>query len=142
MAGSKHAQDLKDSYVNGIIDAMAGETPDRVDPQLAGALGMEQDQQAGVVIDAGRGVTLRKNDGIPKVVIRNGTHMRVMQVPGMGMPIPDQGFGGVDGQSMDSKSHQSMAESIYSGGYGLDYLNDASPDLLYQSGMRAPVTRQ
>ena len=96
------AQDLKNSYVTGIINAMGGETPKRVDPQLSGSLGMEQSKNASVHYNLDTNKEILLNDGNPIMTITKGGKTKGVNVeerwPGQGKdyyayPDPDAGTG-------------------------------------------------
>ena len=76
MASSKEkAVGLKDAYVAGLLDSAgpeaAAEAGAGAMQELAGKLGMEQGQQASILLDIATGKQERRNDGIP-YYIRKG----------------------------------------------------------------------
>ena len=66
MANSK-AQDLKNSYVNGIIDGMRSSEAVQVS---GGKLANEIGQQASMFIDLDRGTSTPRNDGDPHIYVK------------------------------------------------------------------------
>ena len=139
MANSK-AQELKDSYVSGIIDAMSNNSTGNIDPAASGQLGLEQGQLSGIVFDLKNGSVLRKNDGIPKAVI-NGANMTVIEGAAVASPIPNRGYGAKDSRRLTNEEMASMAQGLYAKGYQVDNLREwEGAESFYRDAMQRLAT--
>jgi len=109
---------------------------------LAGAMGMEQGNTAGVVMDLQNGIRIRKNDGNPRLVIRDGSRRGVYNHPDSANPLR----GGYGVEDVDRPSRQLQGSSagllhrlqnridttVYDGSPGADNLGKMYQEQMYQ----------
>ena len=114
---------------------------------LTGAMGMEQGNTAGVVMDLQNGISLRKNDGNPRLVIRDGSRRVVGHSPESANPLHGGGYGATDvsrhsrglmGQAagMLHSTRNEIDTTVYDGRPGRDDLGK-----MYSEQMYRPFTR-
>lgn len=80
---------------------------------LPGKMGMELGQTAGVVVDLQNGGLLRKNDGNPRFVIRDGNRRSVQHSESARYPIPNQGFNAFDAGPLPLQFGRQSAEVLH-----------------------------
>ena len=86
---------------------------------LAGAMGMEQGNTAGAVVDLQRGIILRKNDQNPRFVIKDGNRRMVQHDPNTAMPLPG-GYGTARVDSLTHREANMSAGMLHNGSNGVD----------------------
>ena len=114
-------------------------------PNLAGKLGMEQGQSAGVVLDLLNHGMIRKNDGNPRFVIRDGNRSVTHHDSAAAMPVTGQGFGAADGRALTPSQVNAGAQILYGGRNEVDLLprsaaSNADINRLYSSAMSGGYT--
>lgn len=111
---------------------------------LAGAMGMEQGQQAGMIIDVARGGKLQVNDGNPKMVIFDGNRMTVQHAPSAAMPNRGMPYGTAHGGRISESSRQRAVQGLYNGqGNEIDSISNnatAPGEKIYGRAMKTPYT--
>lgn len=112
---------------------------------LGGAMGMEQGNTAGVVMDLQNGIRIRKNDGNPRLVIRDGSRRAVVNHPESANPLRG-GYGASDVDRVPRHMQSSSAGLLHSIGNRVDntvYDGSSGGDNLgkmYQEQMYQPYT--
>ena len=87
---------------------------------LAGAMGMEQGNTAGAVFDLENGVFLGKNDGNPRMVIRDGNRRMVQAAGGARNPVRGGGYGAEDAHRLNPNDMAGLAAQLHGGGNNVD----------------------
>lgn len=110
---------------------------------LGGAMGMEQGNTAGVVIDLKNGGLVARNDGNPRFVIRDGNRMQIKQIQGAANPVPG-GYGATNYGRLDQRDMQNFSGALYRNGNQIDTLggdarSKAGVERLYNSAMYQPI---
>ena len=107
-------------------------------------MGMEQGQQAGMIIDVARGGKLQVNDGNPKMVIFDGNRMTVQHAPSAAMPNRGMPYGTAHGGGISNSSRQRAVQGLYNGqGNEVDYISNnatAKGEDIYRRAMKTPFT--
>lgn len=94
---------------------------------------------AGMLIDLKRGGSLQVNDGIPKVVITDGQHMRVYYDPTAANPLKGKPSGMAYGQAInDPEAKSDFTRLMFNGPVTKDVLLFDNPhsDVMYPRAMR------
>ncbi len=110
---------------------------------LAGAMGMEQGNTAGVVMDLQNGIRIRKNDGNPRLVIRDGSRRAVVNHPGSANPISGKGYGAsevdrsprhiqADAAGLLHSINNRIDTTVYDGSRGADNVGKMYKEQMYQ----------
>tara|TARA_B100001094_G_scaffold290060_1_gene307379 strand:+ start:107 stop:562 length:456 start_codon:yes stop_codon:yes gene_type:complete len=148
MASSKDtAIGLKDAYVKGILDGAGPEASAEAGQaelaRLAGKLGMEQGNTAGIAIDATTGARAAKNDGNPRIYITDGNR-RVVRPGGQAaaFPLQGEGFGAESADRLSPRDRASAAQDLYSGRTDPDGLRQFDNNIseFYHRGMGESFT--
>ena len=112
MAQSKvAAQAFKDNYVAGLIEAGATAPMPTMPEQDLG-------EMAGILYDVQNGVKVGVNDGIPKVVIRDGVKGFHIGHPDAAFPVPDGGYNAAGISKLTDQERMNLAQKIHSRGHG------------------------
>ena len=151
MASSKEkAVGLKDSYVSGLLDSVGAEAAAEAGAvamqELSGKLGMEQGNTAGAVFDLENGVYLGKNDGNPRMVIRDGNMRMVQAAPQYaGNPVKGGRYGAEEIQRIHPSDMSALAAQLHGGGNNVDttIYHSKNHDMgkSYKEQMYQPYTR-
>ena len=123
MASSKDkAVGLKDAYVAGLLDSagpeVAAEAGSGAMQELAGKLGMEQGQQASVVVDLRSGEAWGNNDGDPTFKVTSdwgGSNARTKtrQIEAARYPNAGKPFNHVDNRKLSERELRQFASELY-----------------------------
>jgi hypothetical protein len=123
------ANSLKDSYVAGLIEGGATSPAPAMPTQDMG-------DTAGVLIDLQKGGILRKNDGNPRLVIRDGSRMRVEQHDAARMPNNGRGYGETSVSNLTPQLMNDFAGRLHSRDNSVDTIMDfGTTDQFYGSAM-------
>jgi hypothetical protein len=87
---------------------------------LAGAMGMEQGNTAGAVFDLENGILLRKNDGNPRLVIRDGSRRSVQADYANAANPLNAGYGAEDVTRLHPRDMAGLAAQLHGGGNNVD----------------------
>ena len=82
-------------------------------PALAGAMGMEQGNTAGIVVDLKHGGIQMRNDGNPRIVVRDGNRMGVERSPHAANPIAGAGYGAGRKRPMSRQEMSNAADMLH-----------------------------
>ena len=128
-SAKEKAYNLKDSYVAGLIEG--GETaPAPAMPT------QDMGDTAGVLIDLKGGGILRKNDHNPRLVIRDGSRMRVEQHDAARMPNTGRGYGETSVSNLTPQLMNDFAGRLHSRDNSVDTIMDfGTTDQLYGDAM-------
>ena len=119
MASSEKAGALKNAFVNAIADELGGEAMAQAgameNAKLAGKLGLNVGDQAGVLIDLKNRQYYAKNDHNPITIVTDGSKMNVSN-RGQAAANPFTGPYGSDARTSISNADASnLARTLYDG---------------------------
>jgi hypothetical protein len=118
MAASGKAQALKDAYVEALAKEAGPEVMAEAGAaslgDLAGKLGMEQGQQAGIIVDLKSGNSLARNDGNPRFIISDGNNMQITKNAGAAFPLQG-GYGAEHYGKLPPNEMRNFGGALYQG---------------------------
>ena len=119
MASSEKAGALKNAFVNAIADELGGEAMAQAgameNAKLAGKLGLDVGDQAGMLLDLPSGRVFGINDGNPSYTVKdNNKSLRAQMGPEYGYPVENQGYGATEIQVMPESMQREAAQVLYS----------------------------
>jgi hypothetical protein len=82
-------------------------------PNLAGKLGSEVNQSAGIIMDLDTGRMLGKNDGNPSFIIKGGGRHKTYKDPDAAYPIPGKPIGYLQERIMTPEAHRLYSQDFY-----------------------------
>ncbi len=139
MASSEKAGALKDAFVNAIANELGEEKMAQAgameNAKLAGKLGMDVGDQAGVMMDLPSGKVFSKNDGRNIFIVKDNNKSRSIKVndPDYGFPVPGGAYGATSVEQMPASMQREGAIQLHNSDVGrVDHLpygmrNDTLP---------------
>ena len=140
-SSAEKAIGLKDAYVKGILDSAATEGGVSLKqgafdgPALAGAMGAEQGNTAGVALNLQQGIGVSVNDGNPRLVITDGNR-KVTKYDSSAANPRTQQF------AIPPQMQREAQQTLYSGPNEMDGITDYSngPRDFYRNSMKGGFT--